>query len=43
VSNGAVTRGHRIEQMTAGDLHIEKGDPEVFRAAFGYDLGAYRW
>jgi hypothetical protein len=38
VSNGIVTRGHRIEQMTAGDLHIEKGDPQVFRTAFGYDL-----
>lgn len=38
VRNGLVTRGHRVEQITAGDLHIEKGDPTVFRTVFGYDL-----
>jgi hypothetical protein len=38
VRNGRVTRGHRVESITAGDLHIEKGDPLVFLKAFGYDL-----
>jgi hypothetical protein len=42
VSNGVVTRGHRIESMTAGDLHIEKGDPLIFLKAFGYDLARQR-
>lgn len=40
VRDGQVTRGHRVEQITAGDLHLEKGDPVVFRAVFGYDLDA---
>lgn len=38
VRRGEVTQGNRIEHLTAGDLHIEKGDPAVFLAAFGYDL-----
>lgn len=40
VANGVVTRGHAVESITAGDLHIEKGDPDVFLSAFGYDLEA---
>lgn len=42
VMDGQVTRGHRIESVTAGDLHIEKGDPQVFKSAFGYDLRKQR-
>jgi hypothetical protein len=38
VRHGLVTTGNRIEALTAGDLHIEKADPEVFLASFGYDI-----
>lgn len=36
VTGGVVTRGHRVEALTAGDLHIEKADPQVFLSSFGY-------
>lgn len=42
VRDGRVTTGHRVESITAGDLHMEKADPEVLRAVFGYDLTAER-
>ena len=42
VRGGAVTRGHRIEALTPGDLHIEKADPEVFLSMFGYDVAEQR-
>lgn len=38
VRDGTVTYGNRIEALTAGDLHIEKADPEVFLSSFGYDI-----
>jgi len=38
VRNRTVTFGNRIEAICAGDLHIEKADPEVFMASFGYDI-----
>src|SRR3569623_994691 len=40
VRGGRVTRGNRIEALTAGDLHIEKADPEVYLTSFGYDIAA---
>ncbi len=42
VINGAVTFGNRIEALTPGDLHIEKADPTVFLATFGYDIEQQR-
>lgn len=38
VADGIVSRCNRVEQITFGDLHIEKADAGVFRAAFGYDV-----
>jgi len=37
VANGIVTRGHRIEAATWGDIHVRKLDPLVARATWGYD------
>jgi hypothetical protein len=37
VSNGVVTRGHRVEAINYGDIHHEKLDPTVARATWGYD------
>lgn len=38
VRGGVVTRGHRIEAVTPGDIHIEKIDPVVARALWGLDV-----
>jgi hypothetical protein len=38
VSRGQVTTGHRIEHLTAGDIHREQVDPDVVRAIWGYDI-----
>ena len=38
VRDGAVTRGHRVEQITWGDIHIPKLDPVVARTCWGYDV-----
>lgn len=40
--DGRVSYGHRIEAMGAGDLHIEKADPEVYLASFGYCVDQQR-
>ncbi|WP_243368845.1 hypothetical protein [Microvirga solisilvae] len=37
VSNGIVSRGHRIEAATWGDIHVRKLDPLIARATWGYD------
>jgi len=37
VKAGAVTRGHRVEAITPGDIHIEKIDPVVARTIWGLD------
>lgn len=37
VKAGRVTRGHRVEEITWGDIHVEKLDPVCARAAWGYD------
>lgn len=38
VKGGAVTRGHRIEAITPGDIHMPKTDPIVARTIWGVDL-----
>lgn len=38
VRGGGVTRGHRIEAITPGDIHIEKIDPVVARTIWGLDV-----
>jgi hypothetical protein len=38
VRAGRVTRGHRIEAITWGDIHREKIDPVVARAGWGFDV-----
>ena len=38
VRDGAVSRGHRVEQITWGDIHIPKLDPVVARTCWGYDV-----
>lgn len=38
VRGGEVTRGHRLEAITWGDIHREKIDPEVARACWGLDV-----
>lgn len=37
VRDGQVTRGHRIEALTPGDIHVEKIDPIVAKALWGVD------
>jgi hypothetical protein len=38
VANGEVTRGHRVEAITWGDVHWEKLDPIVAKACWGLDV-----
>ena len=38
VKAGRVTRGHRVESLTPGDIHIEKIDPTVARVVWGLDV-----
>lgn len=38
VRAGVVTRGHRVEEISWGDIHREQLDPTVARAAWGLDL-----
>lgn len=38
VSDGKVTRGHRVASISYGDVHHEKLDPAVARATWGYDV-----
>jgi len=38
VRGGVVTRGHRVEAITPGDIHIEKIDPVVARTIWGLDV-----
>lgn len=38
VRAGVVTRGHRIEAITPGDIHIPKLDPVVAKVLWGLDL-----
>jgi hypothetical protein len=38
IRNGEVTRGHRVEQITWGDVHREKLDPVVARTCWGLDV-----
>lgn len=38
VRDGKVTRGHRVEEITWGDIHREQIDPVVARAAWGFDV-----
>lgn len=38
VKSGVVTRGHRVEAITPGDIHIEKIDPTVARTIWGLDV-----
>lgn len=40
VAGGRVTTGNRVEAITWGDIHREKIDPEVARAAWGFDVDA---
>jgi hypothetical protein len=40
VRRGVATRGHRVEQITWGDIHREQLDPTVARAAWGFDVEA---
>jgi hypothetical protein len=37
VRAGVVSRGHRIEAITPGDIHIEKIDPVIARVIWGLD------
>lgn len=37
VTRDGVTEGHRVAGITYGDVHIEKIDPEVAMATWGYD------
>lgn len=37
VTSAGVTEGHRVAGITYGDVHIEKVDPEVAMATWGYD------
>ena len=38
VSDGSVTRGHRVEAITWGDIHREKIDQVIARACWGLDI-----
>lgn len=38
VAGGSVTRGHRVEAITWGDIHREKIDPVIARACWGLDV-----
>jgi hypothetical protein len=38
VRGGVVTRGHRVEAITPGDIHIEKIDPVVARTLWGLEV-----
>jgi hypothetical protein len=38
VRNQTVTKGHRIEAMTPGDIHVEKIDPVVAKTIWGIDV-----
>lgn len=38
VTPDGVTEGHRVAGITYGDVHIEKIDPDVARATWGYDV-----
>lgn len=40
VRSGQVSRGHRIEQITFGDIHWPKLDPEVALATWGFDVAS---
>lgn len=42
VRDGAVTRGHRVEAITWGDIHREQLDPQVAMACWGFDLESER-
>ena len=42
VERGIVTTGHRIEHLTAGDIHREQIDPEVALAMWGFDVASER-
>lgn len=42
VRGGRVSRGHRVEQISWGDVHIPKLDPVVAMACWGYDVEARR-
>lgn len=38
VRGGRISTGHRVEQISWGDLHIPKLDPQVALACWGYDV-----
>lgn len=38
VRDGKVSRGNRVEQITWGDIHMEKMDPVVALHGWGYDI-----
>jgi hypothetical protein len=38
VRNGEVSRGHRVEAITWGDIHREKIDPVIARTCWGFDV-----
>lgn len=38
VRDGVVSTGHRVEQITWGDIHREKLDPVVAMTSWGFDL-----
>jgi hypothetical protein len=42
IDDGKVTAGHRVEALTAGDIHIEKADPDVLMGLWGYDIAERR-
>jgi hypothetical protein len=42
ISKGEITKGHRAEALTYGDIHHEKLDPLVARQTWGYDVEEQR-
>lgn len=40
VRDGQVSHGHRVEQITWGDVHIPKLDPAIAAICWGYDVAA---